>query len=165
MTLNTFRLLVPPNCDAPFQPWHCELFNPEWQDTFPSNKRQSNTKINYYPVHDGVIKWKHFPRYWSFVRGIPRSPGNSPHKGQWRGALMFSLISAWINGWVNNREAGDSRRHRAHYDVIVMGWYIYALPGIEYPSNCSKTLVHDMNIHNWRHVLSVYPRKMTKFGD
>ena len=45
---------------------------------------------------------------------------NSPYKGQWRGALMFSLISAWINGWVNNREAGDLRRHRSHYDVIVM---------------------------------------------
>ena len=51
----------------------------------------------------------------------PRSPVNSPHKGQWRGALMFSLICAWINGWVNNREAGDLRRHRADYDVIVMG--------------------------------------------
>ena len=71
-------------------------------------------------LHDDVIKWKHFPRYWPFVRGIHRSPVNSPHKGQWRGALMFSLICAWINGWVNNREAGDLRRHRAHYDVIVM---------------------------------------------
>ena len=71
--------------------------------------------------HDDVIKWKHFPRYWSFVRGIHRSPVNSPHKGQWHGALMFSLICAWIDGWVNNREAGDLRRHRAHYDVIVMG--------------------------------------------
>ena len=46
--------------------------------------------------------------------------GNSPHKGQWHGALMFSLICAWINDWVNNREAGDLRRHRAHYDVRVM---------------------------------------------
>ena len=44
--------------------------------------------------HDDVIKWKHFPRYWPFVRGIHRSPVNSPHKGQWRGALMFSLIYA-----------------------------------------------------------------------
>ena len=41
--------------------------------------------------HDDVIKWIHFPRYWPFVRGIHRSPMNSPHKGQWRGALMFSL--------------------------------------------------------------------------
>ena len=71
-------------------------------------------------VHDDVIKWNHFPRYWRFVRGIHRSPVNSPHKGQWRGALMFSLISAWINGWINNRETGDLRRHCAHYDVAVI---------------------------------------------
>ena len=77
--------------------------------------------------HDDVIKWKRFPRYWPFVRGIHRSPVNSPHKGQWRGALMFALIRVWINGWVNNREAGDLRRHRAHYDVIVMSTYISAL--------------------------------------
>ena len=70
----------------------------------------------YYFYEDG-IKWKHFPRYWPFVRGIRRSMMNSPHKVQWRGALMFSLISLWINAWVNNREAGDFRRHRTHYDV------------------------------------------------
>ena len=47
-------------------------------------------------------------------------PVNSPHKGQWRGALMFSPICAWIDNWVNNREAGDLRHHRGHYDVNVM---------------------------------------------
>ena len=73
--------------------------------------------------HDDVIKWKHFPRYWPFVRGIHRSPVNSPHKGQWRGALMFTLICARINGWVNTREAGDLRRCRTHYDVIIL-WEI-----------------------------------------
>ena len=72
-------------------------------------------------VHDDIIKWKHFPRYWPFVRGIDRSPVNSPHKDQWRGALMFSLICAWINGWVNNGEASDLRHHRVHYEVTVMG--------------------------------------------
>ena len=71
-------------------------------------------------IHDDVIKWKHFPRNWPFVRGIHRSPVNSPHKGQWRGAFMFSLICVWINHWVNNREAGDLRRYRAHFVVIVM---------------------------------------------
>ena len=44
-------------------------------------------------THDDVIKWKHFPCYWHYVRGVYRSPVNSPHKGQWRGALIFSLIS------------------------------------------------------------------------
>ena len=58
--------------------------------------------------------------YWPFVRGIHRSPVNSPHKGQLRGALMLYLICVWLNGWFNNHEAGDLRRHRAHYDVIVM---------------------------------------------
>ena len=66
-------------------------------------------------IHDDVIKWKHFPLYWPFVRGIHRWPVNSPLKGQWRGALMFFLSAPWIN----NREAGKLRRHRAHFDVIV----------------------------------------------
>ena len=74
-------------------------------------------KIN---IHDDVIKWKHFPRNWPFVRKIHRSPVNFPHKGQWRGALMFSLIYVWINDWANNRKAGDLRRQYGHYDVIVM---------------------------------------------
>ena len=59
-------------------------------------------------------------RFTHFVRGIHRSPVNFPHKGQWRGALMFSLICAWANGWVSNRNTGDLRRHCAHYDVTVM---------------------------------------------
>ena len=70
--------------------------------------------------HDDVIKWKHFRRNWPCVWGIHRSPVNSPHKGQWRGALMFSFICAWISGCVNNREAGDLRRRRTHYDVTLM---------------------------------------------
>ena len=67
---------------------------------------------------DDVTKWKHFSRYWPFMRGIPRW---IPHKKvQWRGAFMFSLIYAWINGWTNTGEAGDLRCHHAHYDVILM---------------------------------------------
>ena len=53
-------------------------------------------------------------RYWPFVQGIHQSLVNSPHKGQWRRALLFSLICAWTNSWVNNLEAGDLRSHRAH---------------------------------------------------
>ena len=45
-------------------------------------------------VHDDIIKWNHFPRCWPFLRGIRRPPVNSPHKGQWLRALMFSLWSA-----------------------------------------------------------------------
>ena len=91
-------------------------------------------------LHDDVIKWKHFPRYWPFVRGIHRSPVNSPHKGQWLGALMFILICARINGWVNNGEAGDLRRNRAHYDVIVMDGHQRSHVKAKFPSylNCGK---------------------------
>ena len=74
--------------------------------------------------HDDVIKWKHLTRYWPFVREIHWSPMNSPHKGQWRGALMFSLICAWIIGRVNNRVPGDLRCHRANYDVTVVSYGI-----------------------------------------
>ena len=77
--------------------------------------------------HDDVIKWKHFPRYWPFVRGIHRPPVNSPHKGQWRRAVIFSLIRAWTNDWVRNRGASDLRRHGAHYDVTVMFFRIAPL--------------------------------------
>ena len=59
----------------------------------------------------GIHRW---------LRGIHRSPVNSPHTDQWRGALMFSSICAWTNGWVNNRDAGYLRRHRPHYDVTVI---------------------------------------------
>ena len=89
-----------------------------------------STKARY---HDDVNKWKHFPRYWPFVWGIHQSPVNSPHKVQWRGALMFTLICARINGWVNNREAGDLRRHRAHYNVIVI-WGGCCEPTVRYLS-------------------------------
>ena len=77
----------------------------------------------YWPIfsgHDDVIKWQHFLPYWPFVKGIHWSLVNSPHEGQWREALIFFFICAWINGWVNSRKAGDLRCHRAHYDVTVM---------------------------------------------
>ena len=60
--------------------------------------------------------------------GIHRSPVNSLHKGQWRGALEFSLICAWMDGWVSNREAGD------------LSWDYYSSLRFETPS-CSL----------WRH--------------
>ena len=100
-----------------------KIFQIQFKQLF--RKSQNIAIYKYFPnpnnrSHYDVIKWKHFPRYWPFVRGIHWSPVNSPQKGQWRGALMFSLICVWINVWVNNREAGDLRRYRAHYDVIVM---------------------------------------------
>ena len=77
-----------------------------------SHKKKHGKNI----IYDKKWKWKHFTRYWPFVWGIHRSPVNSPHKVQWRGALIFSLICTWVN----NREAGELRRHRANSDVTVM---------------------------------------------
>ena len=99
---------------VPYWPW--------WQ------RMASSMFVNNSTNHDDVIKWKHFPRYWPFV-----------HKGQWRGALMFSLICVWINGWVNNREAGDLRRYRTHYDVIVMITNPIGPRGTKLSGICIKT--------------------------
>ena len=89
----------------------------------PHNWRLSPTWIAWKTVkicHVDVIKWKHFLRYWSFVGGIHRWPMDSPHKGQWRKALMLSSICAWTNGLASNRDAGDLRLNQAHYDVTAM---------------------------------------------
>ena len=134
-------------------------------------------------VHDGVIKWKHFPSYWPFVRRIHRSPVNSPHKGQWRGALMFSLICVWMNGLVNTREAGDLRRHRAHYDVIVMLWlfaysrwqsaagrllYLCASTALIFLSNIIKIMRNVRVLSNHERALLAHPctfgEKIARFG-
>ena len=60
--------------------------------------------------------------------GIHLSLVNSSHRGQWRWALMFSLVCAWTNRWVNNQNAGNLRRHRAHCDVTVMLRWIAKAP-------------------------------------
>ena len=96
--------------------------------------------------HDDVIKWKHFQRHWPLVRGIHRSPVNSPHKGQWRGALMF-FICVRIKGRGYYREAGDLSRHRTHYGVTVMEnkcpTFHTCSPTSQYRRQCKKiTLVY-----------------------
>ena len=72
--------------------------------------------------HDDVIKWKHFPRYWPY--GGEFTGVRPTQRPMTRSFEMFSLICSWINRWVNNGEAGDLRRYRAHYDVIVMTAFI-----------------------------------------
>ena len=80
--------------------------------------------------------WRHqmgtFSALLALCVGNSPVPVNSPHKGQWRRALKFSLISAWINDRVNNREAGDMRRHRGHYDVNVMNRSLVWHKGVDH---------------------------------
>ena len=85
--------------------------------------------IELHRVYDNgasITWWRHqmetFSALLALWVGNSPVPVNSPHKGQWRGALMFSLICAWIKDWVNNRETDDLRHHRGHYDVNVMSW-------------------------------------------
>ena len=80
--------------------------------------------VNWVVYDSGIAWWRHrmetFSALLALCAGNSPVPVNSPHKGQWRRALMFSLICARINYWVINREAGDLRRHRGHYDANVM---------------------------------------------
>ena len=76
------------------------------------------------PPRRRISWWRHQMETFSVWLALSAAnlpvPVNSPHKGQWRGALMFSSICVWIHSWANNREAGDLSRHRGHYDVNVM---------------------------------------------
>ena len=96
--------------------WNLEMFASMWFSLYWSFLALSSTW------------WRHqmgaFAALLALCAGNSPVPVNSPHNGQWRGVLMFSLICVWINDCVNNREAGDLRRHRGHYDVNVMNFHI-----------------------------------------
>ena len=115
---NPFPEITSTNC--PLHPWEQNSVKRLIIKCGRFVQRKVTEYLTHMWKHDDVIKWKHFRRHWPFVRGSHRSPVNSLHKGQWRGALMFSLVCAWINGWANDREASDLKRHLAHYDVTVM---------------------------------------------
>ena len=118
--------------------------------------------------HDGFIKWKHFPRYWPFVRGIHLWPVNSPRKGQWRGDLVFSLICAWINDWGNSRDAGDLRRHRTHCDVIVRKCLHLTVATYEYdwfyPLRTTLRIHLNLSVTEIVRVLSYKPASIWGYG-
>ena len=89
-------------------------------ECYMSNRRARWAKlVRWLIIHDDVMKWKHFPRYWPLCgeftchRLIPLTKASDAK-------LWYSLICAWTNGWVNNRYADYLRRHRAHYDVTIM---------------------------------------------
>ena len=73
------------------------------------------------PQHDDVSRWKHFPRYWHFVRG-PLVTSRYPPLTKASDAELWCcfFICTWTNGSASNRDAGDLRRNRAHYGVTVM---------------------------------------------
>ena len=87
---------------------------------------------------------------------------NSLHKGQWSGALMFSLICVWINGSVCNRESGDLRRHRGHYDVIVMRRQGTSNHGFDTWSRNIPGAQHDVSTAIFRASLPISPRMASR---
>ena len=71
-------------------------------------------------VHDGVIKWKHFSRYWPFVRVTCGFPSQRP--------VMLSF-GVFFDLRLNKRLGKQSGRRwfetrRAHYDVTVMMYFV-----------------------------------------
>ena len=64
--------------------------------------------------------WRHQMETFSALLAL--CAGNLPVTGEFPAQRPVTR-GAWINGWASNREAGDLRRHCAHYDVTVMLWY------------------------------------------
>ena len=98
--------------------------------------------------------WRHqmviFSAFLALCAGNSPVTGEFPSQGQWRGALMLSLIYAWINGWVNNREAGDLRRHRAHYDVTVMSGLHRTVKQFEHMRPTNNSVLISSNQCKWK---------------
>ena len=88
----------------------------EWMGRVDSDTTTGGINIHVPDVYMMTTSNGNISCYWPFVREIHPSPVDFPHKGQWCGALVFSLFYAWTNGWANNRGTG----HVAHYDVTVM---------------------------------------------
>ena len=103
-----------------FAGWYCLVFIVvEDKETFILYNQMLLISWRCKVYHNYVIKWKHFPRYWPIVRGIHQSRWNPRARPVTRSFDVFFYLRL-NNGWVNNRETGDLRRHRAHYDVIVI---------------------------------------------
>ena len=103
-----------------------------------------NFRIGHVPFRDDVIKWKHSPRYWPFVRWIHRLRWIPLTKASDTELWCFLWSASWINGWVNSREAGDLRRHGTHYEVIVMNLLFVNIyvQCYSYKSNCLSKAKH-----------------------
>ena len=107
--------------------------------------------------------WRHqmetFSALLALCAGTSPVSVTSPHTGQWRGALMFSLICAWIKGWVNNHEAGDLRRHRGHYDVSVM-----IKPSARKSSRIALIIRFPVNVHDLMYIYIIEISSQATYG-
>ena len=124
--------------------------------TCAGNGLLSHRHIQCVSWNRNFVPWRHhqmeaFPVLLAICAGNSPVTGDFPHKDQWRGALTFSLICAWINGWVDTRGSGYLRRHRTHFDVTVIRILVcFAMfrhrPLYPYPSGHSRFACTGANI-------------------
>ena len=99
--------------------------------------------------------WRHqmepFSALLALCAGNSPVPVNSPYKGQWCGALMFSLICAWINDWVNNREAGDLRQP----PIVIMTWSLWCQCNANRSFHAKRNTPQHL-CHSWVSVVGTY---------
>ena len=155
--------------------WSLEVYGHFWTERLNMIYKNHQANLRFYVLYSGFLGpmrhawWRHKngKNFSVTVRGIHRSPVNSRHKGQWRGALMFSWIYPWTNDQVNNRDAGGLRCHRAVYDVTIMGATVFHLGSLQLhwrhmsanhlfnkvlmlnTKNMSKLLPFASEIHRW----------------
>ena len=105
---------------------------------------------------DYVIKWKHFQRYWPFVRGIHQSPVNSPHKASDAELWLFSLICARQRlskqsrcRWFETPSSSLWRHFNAHALIYLALWKCLSL--LTHP--CSNELNVKLTIIRRRHMV------------
>ena len=113
------------NQSCPIYSCTCTVYmcvtRPQWVNAI----HDSASRVLYIVCWTGsqILTWswcRQMETYSALLTLYEGDPLDSPHKGQWRGALMFSLICAWTNGWANSRDTGDLGCHHALYDVTVM---------------------------------------------
>ena len=99
----------------PFDVWHKEQISNDGVNLPSDSYRNEVMEITW---------WRHqmdtFSALLILCEGNPPFTGGYPSQRPVKRSLIFFFICAWTNGWSNNRDAGDLRRHRYHYDATVM---------------------------------------------
>ena len=87
----------------------------EWYHSNEAKQLKARSRL-----HDNFMRWRWFPRYWPFVRGIHQCLVDIPPKTSVTWALMFPLVLSLTDGWKNSQVVGDLIRHESHCDGILM---------------------------------------------
>ena len=95
--------------------------------------------------HDDVIKWKHFPRYWLFVRGHRWIPAQKPVT---QSDIFFDLrlnkqLSKQSWGWWFAMPSRSLWRHCNVLCVMVFGQFRYNYPNVVDLPHLWTTLIHN----------------------